>query len=310
LIAALAGARRVGAFDGDAHVGDRSRTRTTLAPLVAAALGRDGSVRRTDAHATAIDILNRERFGAWSALVAVSGTRARVADGLSHLRRHVRGFADVRVLDDRRIAFARALLGCLRPFAWARRKAALLEATAPLYGLTKGIPTDAAIASVEYAAESHDATRGAHGRAEVTGTLGAERAVDPDRGTAGMLYCLPLMPLTGEAATATRAALHEVTYGHGVSPSVTFNVLDARVLEAVVTLPFSRSDRVACERAHRCKEALHRRFRDLGFSLYRTDVDGMSDVVDESDPFWRLVGDLEDTFDPHGILSPRRYNPK
>jgi 4-cresol dehydrogenase (hydroxylating) flavoprotein subunit len=289
LVEALARARREGVYDGVVHIGDRSRTRITMAPLVAASLAESTGIAMEEAHRDAIGLLDRQGFGAWSGLVGLSGTASHVRDGIRTIRRLVGGFARVRILSDGRLALARKLLAWLRPFAAAKRASALLDAVTPLYGLTKGIPSDAAVRSVGYAA-------------------GDTPNSDPDHGDAGMLYCLPLMPLTGEAATEGLALIRSAGSKFAIETSITFNVLDARVLEAVVTIPFSRSDAAATARAARCSDWLRGAFIARGFTPYRVDINAMRDVVRAGDPFWETARAIKDVFDPDHILSRGRYS--
>jgi 4-cresol dehydrogenase (hydroxylating) flavoprotein subunit len=289
LVEALARARREGVYDGVVHVGDRSRTRITMAPLVAASLADSTGLTMEEAHRVAVDILERQGFGAWSGLVGISGTPQHVREGIRTIRRLVSGFARVRIITDARLALARRLLAWLRPFAAAKRTSALLDAVTPLYGLTKGIPSDAAVASVGYAA-------------------GRTASSNPDHGDAGMLYCLPLMPLTGEAATEALALIRSAGSRFGIETSITFNVLDARVLEAVVTIPFSRSDSAHAERAASCSNSLRGEFIARGFTPYRVDIGAMRDIVRAGDPFWETARAIKDVLDPDHILSRGRYS--
>jgi 4-cresol dehydrogenase (hydroxylating) flavoprotein subunit len=288
LIDALAAARRAGHFESVVHIGDRSRTRITLAPLVARSLQRQG-LSPSAANSAALALLDRQGFGAWSGLIGLSGSAARIRAAVRGIRACVRGFGRVRVLSDRRLAWARRIVGAFGWIGAVRRRGALLDAITPLYELTRGVPTDAAVESVAYAA-------------------GDRAGSEPDHGNAGMLYCLPLMPLSGSAAHQARNLIRSVGSRHEIETSVTFNLIDARVLEAVVTIPFSRADRAGTDRAQRCNHELRRRFIALGFTPYRVDIDAMGDVVQPSDPFWRNMRALKAAFDPDGIIAPGRYN--
>ncbi len=290
LVDAIAWARRAGCFDGVIHIGDRSRTRITMAPLVSAALQRRGGLSPSSAHRVALDILSRQGFGAWSALIGLSGTAGHVRDALRALRGRVRPFGRVRMIDDRRLWWARAILAMLRPFAAARRAEALLEAVTPLYGLTRGVPSDAAVASVGFAASQ------------------PLSSANPDHGDAGMLYCLPLMPLSGAAARESLVAIRAMGAKYEIETSVTFNVIDVRVLEAVVTIPFHRGDASAAQRARDCSDELRGVFSKRGFTPYRVDISAMAEVVDPEDLFWQKALALKDLLDPDRIIARGRYN--
>ncbi len=289
LIDALGRASRAGCFDDVVHIGDRARTETTMAPLVARALATSEGLDPASAEIEAMRILAAQGFSAWSGLVGISGSKTRVADSLRRLSAEVSPFARVRVLTDRRLAWARRVLGWLSVFSAARRASALLEAVTPLYGLTRGIPTDAAVASVGFAA-------------------GDRTGRDPDESDAGMIYCLPLMPLSGAEAAGALRAIRAIGAEHEVATSITFNVLDARVLEAVVSIAFRRSDAAAAARARRCNDKMRRFFIELGLSPYRVDVDAMGDIVDPESVFWQTALALKETLDPEGIIARGRYN--
>ena len=173
------------------------------------------------------------------------------------------------------------------------RKKALLQAVEPLYGLSKGIPSDAALHSVGWP----------------LGELPAHEIRNPDEGQqAGLLYCLPMIPLNGYRARQTVSCTEAIFKKHSFVPYITMNIVDAKALECVINLAFDRKKPEQLRAAHACIHELESLFMNEGLMLYRVGIDSMSHITSESDPFWQVVRDLKKVLDPQHIMAPGRYN--
>lgn len=269
------------------HIGNRVRTISTLAPLVYEQLGPSASREEAEA------LLREEGFGPWSAVASVSGTPAQVRLAVREVQGRLRGLANVSVLDDPRLARAGRILRSLSFLRGARRKAMVLQAVAPVYGLSNGVPTSEALKGVYWGAGLEPPREG---------------ELDPDASAAGLIYLAPLFPLEGGVAREMAARVEERAAAFGLEPAMTFNLMDERCLELVLSFSFRRDDRARVEAAHRCADELVGEFVARGFPPYRLPVHQMHHVVRAEDPFWQVARDLKRVLDPNGIIAPGRYS--
>ena len=294
LVDALAAMKREKVIDTVVHIGDRNRTITTLGPLVADEL----RALHPDKPETAIrqqaeDLVKAAGFGPWSAVAGLEGTNEWLRVTKREARRRLQHVARVDYLDDAKLLKAKRVLSVLAKLGMCRHKLSMIRAIEPLYGMTHGVPTDAAVRSVEWMA-------GVTERGEGT---------NPDSGDAGLLYCLPFVPMSGQAVGRVLALTREVFSEHGFEPYVTFNLVDTRSVECVINLAFDRTDAARTEAARRCIKTLRDACEADGFHIYRADIESMIDVVDADNPFWQTVARLKRELDPHGIIAPGRYCP-
>ncbi len=289
---AMADLRRRDVIQTVAHIGNRHRTQIAMAPLVYRRLvqltGRDGSDLRGEAER----LLEEEGFGPWSSVAGVMGT----AGQLRAVRREVcgalRGIASTMFMTDRKIALAKWLARVFGFSTWVRRKQALLEAVEPLYGLAKGIPTDAPMGSVYWP----------------VGDLPLKEDDNPDQSRCGMLYCCPFLPADGAATQQVMDRTELVFRNYGFVPYVTLNMVDSKSLECVINLAFDRDKPERVASAHACNDELTQECIRLGYLPYRVGPQSMPLVVNDKDSFWQTVRDLKRALDPNGIIAPGRYN--
>lgn len=288
LVEAVADLRRREVVRMVVHIGNRARTFCTLAPLVYEQMG-EGRTR-----AAAERCLEQAGFGPWSAVMGWSGTPGEERAVRKEIARVMKGTATVMFLNDARLARGEHLLRRLSFLPGARRQAMILRAMKPVYELSHGIPTDAALKSVYWAA----------------GDLppDGQASPDPDQGTAGQLYCLPMLPLSGAAAAEAVQIIHEETLAHRLFAPMTLNVLDDRCLEVVLSLAFRRDQPEETERAHACLARLEDRFLQRGWPPYRVGLASMSRLVSPDDPFWQTARAIKKALDPNGVIAPGRYS--
>ncbi len=292
LIDALADLRRRGLIAGVAHVGNRERSWITLAPLVAEQLIASGRCTPERAREAAEAILRAEGFGPWSAVAAVYGPRAGHRAKCREVRRALGPVARVTMLSPRALGIAeRVLRFVARWSATAADQLAVVRAIQPLHGLAHGIPTNDTLPAVEWPL----------GGAPV-------RSEDPDQGTAGLLYCLPILPAEGPFVAGALKDVRRIFAAQGFEAAITVNLLDDRSMEGVISLAFRRNDPAQVERAQRAIREAEVELLRRGCPPYRVGLGSMDLVVRPEDTFWQVVARLKDVFDPDGVISPGRYN--
>jgi len=289
LIDALAGLRANGLIATVMHVANRERTWITMAPLVRDQLlarGMTGDLRQA-----AEERLRREGFGPWSAVAGLMGTPAQLRTARREIRWALRGIARVSFLTDRLVDGAERLSRPLRFIPWVQEKRTLLQAMRPLYGMTRGEPTDAALKGVYWPA----------------GDEASMEERNPDLSRSGLIYVLPVLPAIGAVVREVSDRAGEIFQAHGFPPCITYNYMDARALEGVISVAFDRGDPEATQRARACISACEEAFMRMGYPPYRLGIEGMARIASPGDPFWQTVAELKRAVDPNGIIAPGRY---
>ena len=275
------------------HVGNRARSEIALAPLLYDQLAaRDGTATPTALRKIAVDLLGQEGFGPWNAVGGVMGSPGLLREMRREIKAALRGTADVEFLTDRRIATAKWILDRCSFSATARRKRILLAAVEPLYGLSKGIPTDAPLKSVCWP----------------TGEDTAQPLSNPDHCHSGMLYVLPFIPLSGAVARAVVDEADRLFERDGFTAYTTLNFVTDQSAEVVINLAFDRRDPAAADSARRCVDELTASYIAMGYPPYRVGIQSMGQVTNPDDPFWQTVQSLKAVLDPRQIIAPGRYN--
>ncbi len=290
---ALVDLRRRGIMRTIWHVGNKSRSEIALAPLIYDQLLKQGISSPPDlVRRQVVQMINREGFGPWSAVGGVMGTPRLLRETKREIKSALKGIAEVQFLNDQKIATAKRVLSAVSWLASARRKRIMLEAIEPLYGMSKGIPSDAALKSV-YWPTGEDTT--GHIR-------------DPDSGHSGMLYVLPFFSLSGESAKEVVDAAEQVFQQHGFIPYITINFVGDRAAEAVINLAFDRRDDDRVNAAHRAVHELTNTYLRMGYPPYRVGIQQMGQIVDSQNLHWKVVSRIKESLDPGGIISPGRYS--
>ncbi len=292
LIDSLAILVKGGVIRSVVHIGNWERSEITLGPLVHRFLAKHNGAGPETTKNEIRKILATGGFGAWSAVAGLMGSSAQMRVMRGEIRRAIRGVAALRFVTDRSLAVAAGICRKLAFVPGMKRRLALLHAIQPLYGLTKGIPTDAALESVYWPVEGLPDT-------EVT---------NPDQSRSGLLYCVPFLPLDGNSVLVAVAMIRDICDSHNFAPYVTFNVVDSKALEAVISLAFDRREGGRSSAAHACIDALTEAFIQAGFPPYRVGIQSMARIVKEDDTFWQTVKGLKAVLDPNNIISPGRYN--
>jgi len=292
LIEALVRLRSRGVFLSVAHVGNRERSYITLAPLLYEQLVAAGDSEDEATRSKAIKMLEKGGFGPWSAAIGVLGTKGQIKLAKKEINKAVGGFAKTLFLNDTLVARAKALCTTFAFIPFFRSQLMMLKAVEPVYGFTRGEATDESLKAVYWAA----------GDFENMGNT------NPDDSDSGVLFCLPIIPASGQTVAEVVADTRDTFARHGFDAAITVNLMGTKAMEGVVSLAFDRRDEIKTKAAHACIQEMEARYMEQGYPPYRVGINSMHHVVSEADPFWRTVREIKKVLDPNGIIAPGRYN--
>ncbi|MBN8506534.1 MAG: hypothetical protein J0L58_18880, partial [Burkholderiales bacterium] len=124
----------------------------------------------------------------------------------------------------------------------------------------------------------------------------------------GVLFVSPALPMRGAYVQNFIAEMVAVAERFGHTLFTTLNIETPLALVAICNLLFDRESESERQRALDCATALQALVRERGLSVYRARADMMGEIADPADPYWRLVRELKQVFDPNNVIAPGRYN--
>lgn len=290
-IDALAELRKRGILQTAFHIANRERSRISITPLLyrayrAQGFSSDIALKKAEA------AFSSEFKYNWTTIGGLLGTEKQIHFSYRATKNLLRNLADVRLITDRRITWAKRILGAFPSFASFQRKKLVLDALETVYGYCKGIPSDAALDSVTWAVDKTLLESG-----------------NPDVSVAGLLYTLPILPFDGQSLLECLRIVQEICRVYEFTPYMTFNMINDKCLESVINIAYRRNQAVENAKAHQCINQLNRTFIGQGFTPYRMGIYGMQDLFAPGDPFGQVVQNLKRVFDPGNVIAPGKYCP-
>ena len=290
---ALSSLVRAGVIDTVVRLGNRVRSEASMAPLLYRQLrAADPALDGVALHAEVQRLVRLGGFGRWNAVCGLSGEAGALRATCREIRRRLRACARTTFVTDRTMGVTESLTRTLRGVRCARDRYTMIRAMRPLYDMTKGVPSDAPLDSVVWAVEGRPPLR--------------ER--DPDQQHAGMLSCLPFIPMDGACAQSMVEVVEGIFRRYRFPLALSLNFVERKVIEFVISIPFDKRDAAAVERAHACLDATYDAFMSSGHYPYRVGIESMGRVVNPEDPYWHTVRALKRVMDPNGIIAPGRYS--
>jgi 4-cresol dehydrogenase (hydroxylating) len=237
-------------------------------------------------------IRSKLAIGSWNGAGGLYGTRGQVREARKQVKRALKGKVDrLQFVDDRLL---RVMARFATPFrmltGWDISQT--LKVIAPVYNLMKGVPTDSTLASTYWRKRE-----------------AAPKVIDPDRAGCGLLWCSPVVPLSGTHATEVTQLAASTLLAHGFEPQMSVSLATERSLICVTTISYDRTVAGEDERARRCYNELTEELLARGYPPYRLNVNSMHHVAGD-DGYARVLRALKATLDPHGVLAPGRYEPR
>lgn len=267
------------------HIANRSRTSISLAPLVNGYMkGRGRLLSRVSIESIVRDELPTE----WSMVGSLSGSMLHVVEGMAGLVGAMKKIGKVTFVTAPMLNAVRKVLQYFDFLPPVEKKLAFLYASQEVFGMTMGIPSNSALHSVYWPVgdEPKDYT-------------------NPDKSEAGLLYCLPIIPVDEGQIRKALAIMEACFCEYGFTLYITVNLLE-NALESVINLAFDRKSAEKTRLAHECISDLHERLAEAGLYPYRVGIDFMGHVL-RNDSFWETVREIKKSVDPNGIISPGRY---
>jgi 4-cresol dehydrogenase (hydroxylating) len=134
--------------------------------------------------------------------------------------------------------------------------------------------------------------------------------MDPDRDHCGVIWCAPLVPLTGADVRAVKTIIDQVAFAHSMEPHLSLECVTERSAVITIVLLYDRDIPGEDERAMACHDELLRRLTEAGYIPYRLGVQSMHGLPPAIDDSALLYQRIKDALDPNDILAPGRYDPR
>ncbi|MFH0811721.1 MAG: FAD-binding oxidoreductase [Pseudomonadota bacterium] len=234
----------------------------------------------------------RKKWGLypWSGSGALYGTREQIAASRKAIKNALRGIARVFFVSDRTIRLAERIKG-LYKIVTGVDLTPMLSLLKPVYGLMKGIPTEMPIAGTYWRVKKPIPKEG----------------MNPDRDRCGLMWCSPVIPMTGDAAGDLLHIAKPIFDKYGFDMIISMTLITERAIDCVMAISYDKSDPEDTPKASECYEQLLQTFMRVGYIPYRIGIQSMGHIMQKGDVFWDVVQDIKKALDPDGILSPGRY---
>ena len=221
---------------------------------------------------------------------ALYGTPQQNAASRKLIKKALRGIAKVYFITDLRLRIIYKLKDIFKMVTRVDLTPRLSMLSA-VYGLMKGVPTGMFIA-------------GSYWRMKEPVL---EKDMNPDRDKCGLIWCSPVIPMTGDAAMDVLRIAKPIFERHGFEMIISMTMITQRAIDCVIAISYDKSDPVDTEKAYRCYKELLQANTEAGYIPYRLGIQSMEYMTHKEDVFWDVVQDIKKALDPTGILSPGRY---
>ncbi len=229
-------------------------------------------------------------FGAWNASGALYGSKAQVKAARKRIKQQLKGkVKKLRFIDERFMKLAEIFQ---KPYYWLTgiNLPEMMKIIKPVYGLTRGIPTDAMIASTYW-------------RKEKTVTVNN----DPEKDGCGLMWLSAVAPTQGHYALDMWRIIETVFKQFEFEPAVSITLITERTLDCVVALSYDRDIEGEDERAQQCHDELLAKWIANGYYPYRLGIHSMHSLPEPESAYKKFITSIKNAVDSNGILSPGRY---
>jgi 4-cresol dehydrogenase (hydroxylating) len=232
-------------------------------------------------------------FGAWNISGAIYGSKNQVKLTRKDLKKTLKGLGTIKFIGDKTLGFLKRISKFFERFKLFPELNTKLQSVEKVYGLLKGIPTDAFLFGTLW---------------RVKGGLKSNN-IDPLDYNAGMMWISPIMPMTGEAAENLIGLVNPVFKKYGFEPLITVSLITERAMVSVITISFDKENSQEVFKAQKCYDDFFKLIMSHGYVPYRTNIHTMEKLSDNSTMFWNITKEIKRALDPNGIIAPGRYQP-
>jgi 4-cresol dehydrogenase (hydroxylating) len=125
----------------------------------------------------------------------------------------------------------------------------------------------------------------------------------------GLLFLIPVVPLTSVAICKTLEILNHFATQYHVRINATINIISDSAVELMSSIIFSRTPE-HIKKAHMLKNSLLEALKKQGIPLMKLDIDSQHDPqLFAQKSYQDLLVNLKHLFDPNKIIAPGRYIP-
>lgn len=132
--------------------------------------------------------------------------------------------------------------------------------------------------------------------------------MNPDRDHCGVIWCAPLIPLTGKHVRAAKDIIEQVSFAHQMEPHLSLECVSERSVIITIVLLYDRDVAGEDERAMACHHELLQKLIEAGYIPYRLGIHSMQGLPAVVDDSVLLQQRIKEALDPNGILAPGRYD--
>jgi len=228
-------------------------------------------------------------FGSWNGAGGLYGTRRQVAEARRLLRRALSGHVTKLVfLGD---TMLRAAARFTTPYRWLTGLdlSRTLELVRPVYGLMRGVPTDATLASAYWRKRTPP-----------------PREADPDRDRCGLIWFAPVAPCDGGSVAELTSIAEKTLPEFGFEPMISLTLITERSVAAVISIAYDRDITGEDNKAMTCFAELERRMAAHGYYPYRLGIQSM-DLLNADPVRKAFLTTIRKAIDPNNVLAPGRY---
>lgn len=229
-------------------------------------------------------------FGAWNASGALYGSRAQVKAARKRIKKQLKGkVKKLKFIDDRMLKLAEIFQ---KPYYWLTgiNLPEMMKIIKPVYGMTKGIPTDAMIASTYWRKKKDFQVNN-----------------NPDKDACGLMWLSPVAPTNGQYAMEIWNMIDSIFTKYQFEPAVSITLITERTLDCVVGLSYDRDIDGEDKRAQQCHDELLAELIEHGYYPYRLGIHSMHSLPEPETAYKDFISNIKKSIDPKGILSPGRY---
>ncbi len=238
-------------------------------------------------------------IGAWNISGAIYGTSAQVAVTRRILCKALKAKGRKLIfLSERKLNFAEhiASIACFLGISqWGNNLRAQIRLGKSLFDMNRGVPNGKFLA-------------GAYWRRQGGLPANFPHNANPALDNCGMLWIAPIIPMQGQDVLKLHDIIEPIFKTYKFDLFITLSTVNDRTLGAVITIAYDKESTDEVQRAQACYHTAFNAVMEAGYVPYRVGIQSMSDLVQETDVYWKTVRNIKTALDPENIIAPGRYD--